>query len=87
MVSINKFVAGMRGVAKRAAVGVVACGMSVAAFAQTSTTSTSSTTFDPAPIVTSVNSVVPALVAVGGAVIGVVTVAWGIKMVRTFLGR
>jgi hypothetical protein len=56
----------------------------IAAFAQsTGTTST----FDTSAIVASVNAVVPGLIAVGGAVLGVVAVAWGIKMVRTFLGR
>ena len=71
---------------KRAVAGAVLGASSVVAFAQTSG-SGSSTTFDPSPIVTSVNSVVPAVISVGGAVLGVVAVAWGIKMVRTFLGR
>jgi Inovirus Coat protein B len=64
--------------------GVVAVGAPVAAFAQTTG---SGTTFDTTDIVASVNAVVPGLIAVGGAVLGVVAVAWGIKMVRTFLGR
>lgn len=73
------------GAAKRAAVAVVALGSSAAVFAQTSTTPTSS--FDTSAIVTSINGVAPAIVAVGGAVLGVVAVAWGIKMVRSFIGR
>ncbi|MBN3802515.1 hypothetical protein GXB81_05520 [Paraburkholderia sp. Ac-20336] len=68
---------------KRAAVGAAVAVASAGAFAQTSDAST----FDPTAIVASINNVAPALVTVGGAVLGVVAVAWGIKMVRTFLGR
>jgi hypothetical protein len=78
---LSKSRAVKRGLASAVAVAAVA---PVAAFAQTSSTSS---TFDPSPIVDSINNVVPAVIAVGGAVIGVVAVAWGIKMVRTFLGR
>lgn len=65
-------------------VAVAAVVAPVAAFAQSTGTTSS---FDTTEIVASINGVVPALVAVGGAVLGVVAVAWGIKMVRGFLGR
>jgi hypothetical protein len=67
----------------RAAVAAVVGGASVGAFAQTTPT----TTFDTTQIVASINGVAPAIIAVGAAVLGVVAVAWGIKMVRSFIGR
>ncbi|MDN7423765.1 major capsid protein [Burkholderia dolosa] len=82
MFQIKKVMAG----SKRVAVGVVVAVASVGAFAQSSGGTTGSS-FDVTPIVNSINAVVPTIVAVGGAVLGAVAVAWGIKMVRTFLGR
>ncbi|MDW9228979.1 putative membrane protein [Burkholderia cepacia] len=42
---------------------------------------------DVTPIVNSVNNVIPSIVAIGGAVLAVVVVAWGYKTVKGFLGR
>lgn len=85
MLKMKEVMLAVKGSAKRAAVGVVAAGASVGVFAQTPTGS--GATFDTTAIVSSINNVAPAIVAVGGAVLGVVAVAWGIKMVRSFLGR
>ncbi|SFI17279.1 major capsid protein [Paraburkholderia megapolitana] len=85
MLKMKEVMSAVKGAAKRAAVGVAAAGASVGAFAQTPTGS--GATFDTTAIVSSINNVAPAIVAVGGAVLGVVAVAWGIKMVRSFLGR
>ncbi|RQU95113.1 major capsid protein [Burkholderia sp. LMG 13014] len=42
---------------------------------------------DVTPVVTSINNVVPSIVSIGGAVLAVVVVAWGYKVVKGFLGR
>jgi len=57
---------------------------SVAAVAQTDTTTPA---FADGPIVSSINGVAPIIIDVGGAVLAVVCVAWGFKVVRGFLGR
>ena len=74
----------MKGAVRSAAVAVVAGVSSVAAFAQSSGTTTPA--FNDAAIMTSINGVVPVLVDIGGAVLAVVVVAWGYKMVKSFLG-
>lgn len=51
-------------------------------FAQTTPTGV-----DSAPIVTSINGVQPTIIAIGGAVLAVVVLAWGYKVVKGFLGR
>ena len=84
MLKMKMLVAGVKGAAARAAVGVVAAGGSVAAFAQSTGTGS---TFDTTGIVNAVSGTTASVVAVGTAVLGVVAVAWGIKMVRSFLGR
>jgi len=70
----------------RASVGLALAGASVAAFAQSTGTGTSQAFSDTA-IVASINSVGSDLIDVGGAVLGIVTVAWGFKVVKGFLGR
>ncbi|MDI3304200.1 MAG: major capsid protein [Burkholderia multivorans] len=62
------------------AAGGAAALVSSASFAQASGV-------DVTPIVTSVNNVIPSIVAIGGAVLAVVVVAWGYKTVKGFLGR
>ena len=42
---------------------------------------------DVTSTVTSINNVTPSIVAIGGAVLAVVVVAWGYKTVKGFLGR
>ena len=66
----------------KARLAVVAAGVaaSTGAFAQASGV-------DVTPIVSSINSVVPSIVSIGGAVLAVVVVAWGYKVVKGFLGR
>lgn len=68
---------------KRGAVAVAAAVGSVAAMAQT----TATPAFSDASILESINGVAPIIVDVGGAVLAVVTVAWGFKAVKGFLGR
>ncbi|WP_269506855.1 major capsid protein [Burkholderia sp. IMCC1007] len=62
------------------AAGGTAALVSSASFAQASGV-------DVTPIVNSVNNVIPSIVAIGGAVLAVVVVAWGYKTVKGFLGR
>lgn len=85
MLKMKEVVSAVKGAAKRTAVGVVAAGMSVAAFAQTPTGVTPA--FNDGPILASVNGVAPIIVDIGGAVLAVVVVAWGYKTVKSFLGR
>ncbi|TKC83952.1 hypothetical protein FAZ69_22365 [Trinickia terrae] len=82
---MKKLVAGVKGAAKRAAVGVVVAGASVAAFAQTSSSST--VVVDVSSTVSVISGVVSAVTAIGAAVLSVVVVAWGYKTVRGFIGR
>jgi hypothetical protein len=84
MFDIKKLVGGVKGVVTRAAVGVVTAGASVAAFAQASEATPS---FSDTTIVASINGIAPIIIDVGGAVLAVVTVAWGYKTVKGFLGR
>ncbi|AVR09755.1 major capsid protein [Burkholderia thailandensis] len=42
---------------------------------------------DPAPIVASVNGLIPTITAVGGALVGVIVAILGFKKVFSFLGR
>ena len=69
---------------KRAGVSVALAGASVAAFAQAATVTPA---FSDTAILGSINGVAPILIDVGGAVLAVVTVAWGFKTVKGFLGR
>ncbi|MGH8777735.1 major capsid protein [Paraburkholderia sp.] len=80
---LKQVVAAVKGVAKQAAVGVVAAGASVAAFAQTTAATPA---FNDGAIMTSINGVAPIIIDVGGAVLAIVTVAWGFKTVKGFLG-
>lgn len=64
-------------------VAVAAGFTSVAAFAQASATPA----FSDSAILASVNGVVPIVIDIGGAVLGVVVVAWGYKTVKGFIGR
>lgn len=72
----------MKKLFKRVAVGAGLAVASVGAFAQASTV-----TISDSSIVTQINSVGSILVDVGGAVIGIVAVAWGYRMVKGFIGR
>jgi hypothetical protein len=63
-----------------AAAGVGAAVVSSASFAQASGVDVTAT-------VTAINNVVPSLISIGGAVLAVVVVAWGYKVVRGFMGR
>lgn len=72
--------------AMRFGVGVVGALGSVAAFAQTSGTTTTAV-LDDTPIVTAINAIGPDIVDIGGAVLAVVVVAWGYRTVKGFIGR
>lgn len=65
---------------RKLAVVAAAAAASSGAFAQASGV-------DVTPVVTSINNVIPSIVAIGGAVLAVVVVAWGYKVVKGFLGR
>ncbi|KVL90152.1 MULTISPECIES: major capsid protein [Burkholderia cepacia complex] len=65
---------------KKLAVVAVGAAVSSGAFAQASGV-------DVTPVVSSINNVVPSIVSIGGAVLAVVVVAWGYKVVKGFLGR
>ncbi|KVF68936.1 MULTISPECIES: major capsid protein [Burkholderia cepacia complex] len=64
---------------------VVAAGAvaSAGAFAQ----ATGTTGVDVTSTVSSISAVSTSIVAIGGAVLGIVVVAWGYRVVKGFLGR
>jgi Inovirus Coat protein B len=64
----------------------VVAGGSAAAVASTASFAQASGV-DVTPVVASINNVVPSIVSIGGAVLAVVVVAWGYKVVKGFLGR
>jgi hypothetical protein len=64
------------------AVGAAASVSSVSAFAQAS-----GTTINDSAIVSSIGSVATNVADIGGAVLSIVVVAWGYKMVKGFIGR
>ncbi len=68
-------------------VAVAVASAVVSGVAAAQTTGTTTTTIDSAPIVTSINSVGPIIVDIGGAVLAVVVLAWGYKTVKGFIGR
>ncbi|MFC0398598.1 major capsid protein [Paraburkholderia rhizosphaerae] len=70
----------MKGLKAKLAVIAAGAAASTGAFAQASGV-------DVTPIVTAINGTIPSIVAIGGAVLAVVVVAWGYKTVRGFLGR
>ena len=70
----------MKNLKARVAVVVAGAAASTGAFAQASGV-------DVTPIVSSINGVVPSIISIGGAVLAVVVVAWGYKVVKGFLGR
>lgn len=71
------------GVAKKVAVGVVVLSGAASTFAQTAPASG----VDVTAVVSSINGVVPSIVAVGGAVIALAVVVYGFKVVKGFIGR
>jgi hypothetical protein len=70
----------MKNLKARLAVIAAGAAASTGAFAQASGV-------DVTPIVSSINGVVPSIISIGGAVLAVVVVAWGYKVVKGFLGR
>jgi hypothetical protein len=85
MKELFQVVSKMGKASKRVAAGAVLGVSSVAAFAQSSGSATP--LFSDGAIMSSINGVVPIIVDVGGAVLAAVTVTWGFKTVRAFLGR
>ncbi|MBU9542950.1 major capsid protein [Burkholderia ubonensis] len=69
----------MKNLGKKVAVAAAAAVISSASFAQASSV-------DVTSVVSSINGTIPAVTAVGSAVLAVVVVAWSIKIVRGFIG-
>jgi len=72
----------MKKMVKRVAVGVALAGASVGAFAQAS-----GATINDAGIVASITGVTSNVVDVGGAVLAVVAVVFGFRLLKGFIGR
>ncbi|MFM0380473.1 major capsid protein [Paraburkholderia strydomiana] len=73
----------MKNLKKKLAVVVAGVAASAGAFAQTSGTSG----VDVTSTVSSISAVSSSIVSIGGAVLGIVVVAWGYRVVKGFLGR
>lgn len=65
---------------KRVVVGAALAGASVGAFAQASGVDVTST-------VASISAVATSITAIGAAVLSIVVVAWGYRVVKGFIGR
>lgn len=70
----------MNNLKKKLAVVAAGAAASTGAFAQASGVDVTST-------VSSISAVSSSIVAIGGAVLGIVVVAWGYRVVKGFLGR
>jgi hypothetical protein len=77
----------MKGGVRSVAVAVAAAVGSVSAFAQSSGSTSGTPAFSDTAILTSINGVTPIIQDVGLAVLAVVVVAWGFKVVKGFIGR
>lgn len=82
MKTIQRVVGGVKRGVRVAAVGAFAAVGSVSAFAQASGAAINDTS-----ITASITSVTTNVADIGGAVLAVVVVAWGYKMVKGFIGR
>jgi len=77
----------MKGAARSVAVAVAGAIGSVSAFAQSTGSGSATPAFSDTAILSSISGVTPIIQDVGLAVLAVVVVAWGFKVVKGFIGR